>query len=157
VNGLLKASIAVSSVARRTRDVNVEFAQLAAAASERIVMSNTIDCSRMSHISCVDETSEAQDAASYSAATPASHVSGRGAEGGSAALRDQNGQLIRGASYECINDCVSSLGVTALVSGATVSLGCLMVPPACPVFIGASVGSVIGACEVACEELESKR
>jgi hypothetical protein len=72
------------------------------------------------------------------------------------ALRDTEGRPVGGASYECVNDCVSSLGVSALLSGATATLGCLMVPPACPVFVGASVGTILGACEVACEDLESK-
>jgi hypothetical protein len=61
-----------------------------------------------------------------------------------------------GASYECVNDCVSSMGAPVLLSGAATSLGCLVVPPACPVFIGTSVGSILGACEAACDNLESK-
>jgi len=72
-------------------------------------------------------------------------------------LRDAEGKpAIGGASYECVNDCVSSQGVTALLSGATITLGCLMVPPACPVFVGTAAGAVLGACEAACEDLESK-
>jgi hypothetical protein len=59
-------------------------------------------------------------------------------------------------SYECINQCVSSLGVTSLLSGAAVSLGCLAVPAACPAFVGVSVGGILGGCEAACEDLESK-
>jgi len=71
-------------------------------------------------------------------------------------LKDPEGRRLGGASYECVNDCVSSLGVTTLVGGATASLGCVVLPPACAIFIGAGVGSVLGACEAACEELESK-
>jgi hypothetical protein len=58
-----------------------------------------------------------------------------------------------GSSYDCLNDCVSSLGVSTLLSGAVTSLGCLALPPACPVFVGASVGSIFGACDYACKEL----
>jgi hypothetical protein len=42
------------------------------------------------------------------------------------------------------------------LSSATTSLGCLMVPVACPIFIGTSVGAIVGACEVACDDLQSK-
>jgi hypothetical protein len=115
-------------------------------------MSNAIDCSRMSHVSCAVETDEAPPA---SAPTPMAESSDAATNGGAATLRDSEGRAVGGASYVCVNDCVSSLGVTALVSGATVSLGCLMLPPACPIFIGASVGSVLGACGVACRDLES--
>jgi hypothetical protein len=116
-------------------------------------MANTIDCSRMSDVSCAD-WGEAQPEPSASTAPPRQSPSETPA--GVAALRDGEGQRIGGASYECVNDCVSSQGVTALLSGATVSLGCLMLPPACPVFIGTSVGAILGACEAACEDLESK-
>jgi hypothetical protein len=120
-------------------------------------MSNTIDCGSMSHVSCfVEEESvvEGPPPPPTVAGPPAS--SGDSAPPGVQSLRDPGGQPVGSASYECVNDCVSSLGVTALLSGATVSLGCIMLPPACPAFIGASVGSVLGACEVACEDLESK-
>ena len=119
-------------------------------------MSNTVDCSRMSHTSCVDEAAEVPETPPAGTSAPAAQGSDSSVSGGEAALRDAEGRPVRGASFECVNDCVSSLGVTALVSGATVSLGCLMVPPACPIFIGASVGSLLGACEVACEDLESQ-
>ena len=110
----------------------------------------------MSHLSCVDEPAGGQSVdqaqapdAVKSAASPR--------QAGVAALRDASGNPVGGgASYECVNDCVSSQGVTALLSSATISLGCLMVAPACPVFIGTSVGALLGACEVACKDLESK-
>jgi hypothetical protein len=117
-------------------------------------MSNAIDCSRMSHVSCAVETD--QEPLASATTTPTAESSDAATNGGAATLRDSEGRAVGSASYECVNDCVSSLGVTALVSGATVSLGCLVLPPACPIFIGASVGSVLGACEVACEDLESK-
>lgn len=115
-------------------------------------MANTIDCSRMSHASCVDagEPSEPQVSAAPKPRQP------QALDAGTASLRDAQGRGLGDASYECVNDCVSSQGVTALLSGATVSLGCLMLPPACPAFIGTSVGALLGACEAACEDLESK-
>jgi hypothetical protein len=120
-------------------------------------MSNTIDCGSMSHVSCFVE----EGAVVEGPPPPPTMAAPPPTAGGSVppavqSLRDAGGQPVGSASYECVNDCVSSLGVTALLSGATVSLGCIALPPACPVFIGASVGLVLGACEVACEELESK-
>ena len=112
-------------------------------------MSNTIDCSRVSHASC-----EPPADGSHSA-PPAAAAAEPRLSPGVASLKDAEGKPI-GASYECVNDCVSSQGVASLVGGATVSLGCLLVPPACAIFIGAAVGSMLGACEAACEELESK-
>ena len=99
----------------------------------------TIDCSRMSHEACFADDSESASAEPAKPLPP-----------------PQSGPEPGGSSYDCMNECVSSLGVTTLVSGATVSLGCLMLPPACPVFVGASVGTILGACEVACQDLESK-
>lgn len=99
----------------------------------------TIDCSRMSHEACYadqpEETSAEPAKPQASSSAPADPVS---------------------PTYDCMNECVSSLGVTALLSGATTSLGCIMLPPACPVFIGTSVGTILGACDVACRDLESQ-
>jgi hypothetical protein len=116
-------------------------------------MSNTIDCSRMSDVSCVEGEQEGE-MPHAPAAAPSNEAAGTSS--GVALLRDADGRAAAGASYECINDCVSSLGVTSLLSGATATLGCLMVPPACAIFVGAGVGSILGACEVACEDLESR-
>ena len=97
-------------------------------------MSNTIDCSLMSHPACAEPETPA-DAPTGGAATPTPEPS-------------------TFASYECIDDCVSSLGVTTLVNGAITSLGCVALPPACPVFVGGAVGATLGACNAACNELE---
>jgi hypothetical protein len=130
--------------------------QLACASTRWVAMANTIDCSRMSHVSCVDEPGASESVESTQA--PGAVKSSEGPQpAGVTSLRDGEGSPVgAGASYECVNDCVSSQGVTALLSSATISLGCLMVPPACPVFIGTGVGALLGACEVACEDLESK-
>jgi hypothetical protein len=40
------------------------------------------------------------------------------------------------------------------VDGALASLGCAALPPACPLFVGTAVGSILGACDAACRELE---
>lgn len=100
----------------------------------------TIDCSRVSHETCYADRAEET-------------ASGGGPQPLPPALPTDEHV---GASYECLNECVSSLGVTALLSGATASLGCVMLPPACPVFIGTSVGTILGACEVACQDLEPR-
>lgn len=110
-------------------------------------MTTPIDCSRMSHTTCY--AAESLDpAASGSTASPAASSQAKPGPDVSAAPD--------GASYDCVNDCVSSLGVTALLSSATTALGCVLVPPACPIFIGAGVGTILGACEVACEDLQAK-
>jgi hypothetical protein len=59
-------------------------------------------------------------------------------------------------SYECINDCASSLGVVSPVSSAVAGLGCYALPPACPAFITAVPLSIVQAYDAACRELESK-
>lgn len=92
----------------------------------------SIDCTLMSHPSCVPA-----EPLEPPAATPAP--------------RSPPGPL---ASYECLNDCVASLGVVTLVDGALASLGCAAFLPACPVFVGAAVGTILGACDAACRELE---
>jgi hypothetical protein len=116
-------------------------------------MATTIDCSRVSHVSCEG----AAEAGVNASSAPAPRAPDAPAlQTGVAVLKDAQGQPASGVTWECVNDCVSSQGITTLVGGATVSLGCLMVPVACPVFIGTAVGSLLGACEVACEDLESK-
>jgi hypothetical protein len=120
-------------------------------------MSNTIDCGSMSNVRCfVEEGAVVEGPPGPPTVAGAPPTSGDSIPPGVQSLRDAGGQPAVSVGYECVNDCVSSLGVTALLSTATVSLGCIAFPPACPVFVGASVGSVLGACEVACEELESK-
>jgi hypothetical protein len=98
-------------------------------------MTTPIDCARMSHSSGFS----AEEPELVPAATPPT----------SAASQAEPSR----ATYECVNECVSSLGVTALLSGAVAALGCSALPPACPIFVGASVGSLLGGCEAACEEL----
>ena len=117
-------------------------------------MSNTIDCSRVSHASCEPPTESSVPAPAVSSPRTAASESPR-LSPGVAALKDAEGKSL-GGSYECVNDCISSQGVASLVGGATVSVGCLLLPPACGLFIGAAAGSLLGACEAACEELESK-
>lgn len=115
-------------------------------------MTDRIDCSSMSHLSCLD-IGDAEPAAPTERPTASNPEPTRRS---ASALHDTDGRLLGGASYDCVNDCVSSQGVAVLLSGATASLGCLMVPPACPVFVGASVGTILGACEAACENLETQ-
>ena len=102
-------------------------------------MSNAIDCSRMSHAACYGPEPESPQAKPQPA-TPA--VREPASEGQS-------------VSYDCLNECVSSLGVVSLLSGSVSALGCVAIPPACPVFVGAAAGSLMGGCHAACEDLES--
>lgn len=53
---------------------------------------------------------------------------------------------------ECLNDCVSSLGVAHLVAGAVTGLGCYAVSVACPALIGGAAGAISGWCDAACDE-----
>jgi hypothetical protein len=106
-------------------------------------MSNTIDCAMMSHHACTEPESPPDRTFAEGPVTAA-----RGAPG---AKQDA---LV--ASYECVNDCSSSLGVVALVNGAVAGLGCFALPPACPAFLLAAPLTILQACESACRELESK-
>jgi hypothetical protein len=106
-------------------------------------MSNTIDCALMSHHACTEP--EPRPERTF-AETPAS-------DAGVAPGAKQDALV---ASYECVNDCASSLGVVALVNGAVAGLGCFALPPACPAFIVAAPLTILQACESACRELESQ-
>ena len=100
-------------------------------------MSNTIDCSVMSHASCEDPESTANSAPP----DPPARASG-------------SEPLV--GSYDCINECASSLGVVSLVEGAVAGLGCAALPPACPAFIVAVPATILAACDDACRELETR-
>jgi hypothetical protein len=105
-------------------------------------MSNTIDCSLMSHPVCAEPE------------PPAETLPTRASSGAAVARSgDQNPMF---ASYECVNDCASSLGVVSLVSGAVAGLGCSALPPACPAFLVAVPVMILEACDSACRELEGK-
>lgn len=104
--------------------------------AELACMSNTIDCSVMSHASCEDPESTANTA-------PSPPPGGAGAE-----------PLV--GSYDCINDCGASLGVVSLVEGAVAGLGCFALPPACPAFMVAVPLTILEACDDACRELEKR-
>jgi hypothetical protein len=95
-------------------------------------MSNRIDCSIQSHAACfaVDE---------FTAESPA---------GDSASQTDAPAA----SQYDCMNDCVSSLGVPQLAISAVTALGCYAAPPACPVLIGGAAGAVIGWCAAECDQ-----
>lgn len=96
-------------------------------------MTNSIDCSRMSHAACeLDPVSTEPEQAEPDA--PAG-----------------------GVSYDCVNDCIASMDIPLLLSGTAAALGCSVLPPACPVIVLAAAGSVLGGCAAACHELESPR
>jgi hypothetical protein len=104
-----------------------------------VIMSNTIDCTRVSHAACFEDI--------HAGSAPPAAADAREAPGTS--VHDD-------ASYECVNDCVSSLGVPLLLSGAVSTLGCALVPPACSVFASVTAGATLGACEAACADLQRK-
>lgn len=93
-------------------------------------MTDRIDCSLQSHPACFEPEADAPDRV----AAPVSQ-----------------GKAHEPTRAECINECVSSLGVAVLVSSAVVGLGCLISKPACPVLIGASVGGPLAWCDAQCD------
>lgn len=104
---------------------------------DKRAMSDTIDCTRMSHLECQTPEEEPGEEAP--------------------ALTSNDSSKPTWDRYDCINDCVSSLGVVTLLEGSVMALGCSVLPPACPVFIGAGTGAVLGACDAACDELEPQK
>ncbi len=104
-------------------------------------MSNTIDCSVMSHATCEGQEPETAPPVGTHAATAVDEAKGRSEP--------------LGASYDCINQCASSLGAVTLVEGAVAGLGCLALPPACAAFITAVPVTILEACDSACRELQS--
>lgn len=94
-------------------------------------MTTRIDCSMMSHAAC-----EPVEDPPVTSRTPEPAQS-------------------ESAHDRCVNDCISSSGTTVLLSGTVVGLGCVVLPLACPVFLGAGAGSLLGACDAGCDELES--
>jgi hypothetical protein len=105
-------------------------------------MSNSIDCSVMSHAACQGPEPETATLPGGGAPAPV-----QPAGGGSEPLL---------GSYDCVNDCASSLGVVTLVQGAVAGLGCFALPPACPAFVAAVPVTILGACDSACRELEAR-
>jgi hypothetical protein len=96
-------------------------------------MSNRIDCSIQSHTSCFEpDAAHAERTPAQAAPAPA--------------------QPLAPSRYECIDECVSSLGVAQLVAGVVTGLGCYVALPACPALIGGSAGAVVGWCAGQCDE-----
>lgn len=100
-------------------------------------MTDRIDCSLQSHAACLEP-----DVASGEPPAP-----------------PRQGGAPVASTYECIDDCLSSLGVAQLVSGVVVGLGCIVSRPACAVLIGGSAGALAGWCDAKCDEaaVDAKR
>jgi len=96
-------------------------------------MSNRIDCTAMSHTTCLEPMAPATEAAP-SREPPLATAP-------------------EPSLYECVDDCISSLGVAQLVASAVTGLGCYAMLPACPVFIGGSAGAILGWCEGQCADV----
>lgn len=105
-------------------------------------MADTIDCTRMSHEACLDVEDGLMDGSSLSTPTEKSKP---------AQTESSKPTWDR---YDCINDCVSSLGAVTFLESSIVALGCFAFPAACPVFIGTAAGAVFGGCDAVCDELE---
>lgn len=110
-------------------------------------MPTPIDCSRMSHAECLPPEEPEPTRSSAPSPTTAAPPNAGAASPPASGFPDFG-------SYDCINDCVSSLGVAGLLSGTVVGAGCVALPPACPIFLGAGAGAMLGACNAVCVELE---
>lgn len=108
-------------------------------------MSNRIDCSVMSHPACVDLPTEAP------VARPAAPTESR-------STVDTGRVDPQGAAYDCVNDCVSSLGIPAAVASTTVAVACLVASAGgCAVLAGGALGVLLGACAGACDARDVTR
>ncbi len=88
-------------------------------------MSDRIDCSSMSHPACLPEL-----------------------ELESASTEEQQGR------YDCVNECMSGLGLPLAVAGTAVAVGCVIVSSgACGVLAGGMLGAFVGACDANCDEV----
>jgi hypothetical protein len=107
-------------------------------------MSNRIDCSLMSHAACIAHD---EPVALDQEPEPVS-LPGPAREGTASDLH---------ASYDCVNDCLSSLGIPTVIASATVGVGCAIVTAgACAALAGGALGALIGACAAGCDEVESR-
>ena len=96
-----------------------------------------IDCSVMSHPACYAEAEE------ETAPVPEAEVN------------EEEASAF--GSYDCVNDCVSSLGVPGLVAGAIAGLSCVALTPAgCALVVVGAPSLFAAACNDACVELEGK-
>ena len=113
-------------------------------------MSSRIDCSIMSHPTCV--LYEEEGAAG---SDPRSENEGA-AESGKAEQPDSPSQS--GASYDCVNDCMASLGIPSALAGTAVTVTCLIATAgACAIVAGGALGAFVGACAAGCDELAKER
>jgi hypothetical protein len=84
---------------------------------------NTIDCTRMSHLACLQPEPEPEF--------------------------ESAGDDV----YECLNECVGSQAVVAAVNTAIVYSACAALPLACPIFQAANLAAIVGSCAIACDNL----
>jgi hypothetical protein len=94
-------------------------------------MTQKIDCSTQSHPSCFEPGAFA--------ALPAPDDP----------EADSEATLSR---YECVNECISSLGTPLLVGSTVAGLICYGAPPLCPYALGGVAGAAVGWCEAKCED-----
>ncbi len=88
-------------------------------------MPDPIDCSSMSHRACLPEL-----------------------ESGSESTEEQQDR------YDCVNECLSGLGLPTAVAGTAVAVGCVIVSAgACGVLAGGMLGAFVGACDANCDKV----
>jgi hypothetical protein len=102
-------------------------------------MANSIDCTSMCHPACQEPDPDATPLPSPPSQAPMPAPSAS--------------EL---PSFDCVNFCVSNLGVASLVEGTLAGLGCALAPPSCPEMLGIALGSVIGVCAHECDEQAAK-
>lgn len=109
-------------------------------------MSSRIDCSIMSHATCIPDPYEDDQVAQPSKASQYQPKSSAEIEG------DDFGR-----AYDYVNDCMASLGLPSAVAGTVVTVGCLIASAgACAVLAGGALGVLSGACAGA-HDLEKGR
>lgn len=60
--------------------------------------------------------------------------------------------------YDCVNECMSGLGLPMAVAGAAVTVGCVIASAgACGILAGGVLGAFVGACDARCDEQQKPR
>ena len=105
-------------------------------------MPSPIDCSIMSHSACVLYQEEDAGVEQATESKP----------------EEPDPVRESGASYDCVNDCMASLGIPSAVAGTTVTVTCLIATAgACAIVAGGALGAFLGACAGGCDELAKER
>lgn len=116
-------------------------------------MSNRIDCSIMSHAAC--GLYEEGDVTPTRTASAAERTAAHDLVPTRQLDTDRDIASENGASYDCVNDCMASLGIPGAVASTTVAVACLVATAGgCAIVAGGALGALLGACAASCDQLE---